>query len=194
MWTQRVCLGYSNWRKFSHRPGQPATVGVVRCPLVGDTAGYRLHRPKLTPFSSISMVFIRTDALSVSVTSRCCVKTVGRIGLVFDWFYRRTFIRHWSLLILRRPRHLRCLSFSWQSRHVRGCWTEVKLEGLSINRTAIKISTKGSKRTLAASEQCASNNVSPRGTARRYASRRWQFDGGKNRGGRVRTSLVAGGG
>jgi len=87
-------------------------VGVVRWPLVGDTAGYRLRRPKLTPFSSISMVFIGTDALSVSVTSRCCVKTVGRIGLVFDWFYRRTFVRHGSLLILRRPRHLRCLSFS----------------------------------------------------------------------------------
>ena len=33
-------------RKFSHRPGNPATVGVVRWPSVGDTAGYTLRRPK----------------------------------------------------------------------------------------------------------------------------------------------------
>jgi len=43
-------------RKFSHRPGNPATDGVVRWPSAGDTAGYRLRRPKLTPVSLISMV------------------------------------------------------------------------------------------------------------------------------------------
>ena len=44
-------------RKFSHRPGNPATVGVVRRPLVGDTAGYTLRRPKPTPVSLISMAY-----------------------------------------------------------------------------------------------------------------------------------------
>ena len=43
-------------RKFSHRPGNSITVGVVRWPSAGDTAGYRLRRPKLTPFTLISMV------------------------------------------------------------------------------------------------------------------------------------------
>ena len=33
-------------RNFSHRPGNHATVGVVRWPSVGDTAGYTLRRPK----------------------------------------------------------------------------------------------------------------------------------------------------
>jgi len=42
-------------RKFSHRPGNPTTVGVVRWPSAGDTAGYRLRRPKLTPVSLISI-------------------------------------------------------------------------------------------------------------------------------------------
>jgi len=42
-------------RTFSHIPGNPATVGVVRWPSAGDTAGYRLRRPKLTPVSLISM-------------------------------------------------------------------------------------------------------------------------------------------
>ena len=41
--------------KFSHRPGNPAKVGVVWWPFTGDTAGYRLRRPKLTPVSLISM-------------------------------------------------------------------------------------------------------------------------------------------
>ena len=40
-------MGYS-WkslgRKFSHRPGNPATVGVVRWPAAGDTAGSSLRR------------------------------------------------------------------------------------------------------------------------------------------------------
>ena len=31
-------------RKFSHRPGNPATVGVVRWPAAGDTAGSSLRR------------------------------------------------------------------------------------------------------------------------------------------------------
>ena len=31
-------------RKFSHRPGNPATVGVVRWPTAGDTAGSSLRR------------------------------------------------------------------------------------------------------------------------------------------------------
>ena len=30
-------------RKFSHRPGNPATVGVVRWPAAGDTAGSSLR-------------------------------------------------------------------------------------------------------------------------------------------------------
>jgi len=38
-------------RKFLHRSGNPATVGVVRWPSAGDTAGYRLRRSKLTPVS-----------------------------------------------------------------------------------------------------------------------------------------------
>ena len=32
-------------RTFSHRPGNPATAGVVRRPSAGNTVGYRLHRP-----------------------------------------------------------------------------------------------------------------------------------------------------
>ena len=32
-------------RTFSHRPGNPATAGVVRRPSAGNTAGYRLHGP-----------------------------------------------------------------------------------------------------------------------------------------------------
>jgi len=43
-------------RKFSHRPGKPGTVGVVRWPSAGDTAGYRLRRPKLPPVSLISFI------------------------------------------------------------------------------------------------------------------------------------------
>ena len=31
-------------RKFSHRPDNPATVGVVRWPAAGDTAGSSLRR------------------------------------------------------------------------------------------------------------------------------------------------------
>ena len=46
-------------RKFSHRPGNPATVGVVRWPSAGDTAGYRLRRPKFTPVSLISTTFVQ---------------------------------------------------------------------------------------------------------------------------------------
>ena len=42
-------------RKFSHRPGNPATGGVVRWSSTGNTVGYRLHRPKLTAISLISM-------------------------------------------------------------------------------------------------------------------------------------------
>jgi len=33
----------------------PATVGVVRWRSAGDTAGYRLRRPKLTPVRLLSM-------------------------------------------------------------------------------------------------------------------------------------------
>ena len=46
-------------RKFSHRPGNPTTIRVVRWPSAGDTAGYRLRRPELTPVSSISTTLIR---------------------------------------------------------------------------------------------------------------------------------------
>ena len=44
-------------RKFSHWPGNPATVGVVRWPSAGDTTGYKLRRPKLTPVYLISMAW-----------------------------------------------------------------------------------------------------------------------------------------
>jgi len=48
-------------RKFSHRPGNPATAGAGRWPSAGDTAGYRLGRPKLTPVSLISVEYVYTD-------------------------------------------------------------------------------------------------------------------------------------
>ena len=41
--------------KFSHRPGNPGRVGVVRWPSAGDTAGYGPRRPKLTRVFLISM-------------------------------------------------------------------------------------------------------------------------------------------
>ena len=47
-------------RKFSHRPGNPSTVGVVGWPFAGDTAGYRRRRLKLTPVYLISMGLFRT--------------------------------------------------------------------------------------------------------------------------------------
>jgi len=43
-------------RKFSHNRGNPATVGIVRWPSAGDSAGYRLRRPSLTAVSLISML------------------------------------------------------------------------------------------------------------------------------------------
>jgi len=52
--------GTLNWASFwrhlggtfhTDLPGKPATVGVVRCPSAGETAGHRLHRSKLTPVS-----------------------------------------------------------------------------------------------------------------------------------------------
>jgi len=58
-------------RKFSHRPGNAATVGVVRWPSPGDTAGYRLRRPKLTPVPLISMVPI----VLLTSTGRCASST-----------------------------------------------------------------------------------------------------------------------
>jgi len=46
-------------RKFSDRPGNPATAGLVRWRSAGDTAlamgDAGVHRPKLTPVSLISM-------------------------------------------------------------------------------------------------------------------------------------------
>jgi len=44
MWTQIGLLLEVVGRKFSHRPGNPATVGVVRWPAAGDTAGSSLRR------------------------------------------------------------------------------------------------------------------------------------------------------
>jgi len=55
VWTQRVYQTQAVGRKFLHKPGNPATVGVVRWPSAGDTAGYCLRRPNLTPVSVISM-------------------------------------------------------------------------------------------------------------------------------------------
>ena len=52
MWNEADSSG----QKFSHRPGNRATVGVVRWPSAGDTAGYRLRWRKLTPVDLISMV------------------------------------------------------------------------------------------------------------------------------------------
>ena len=40
--------------KFSHRPGNPATVGVVRWPSAGHTVGYGLRRAKLIPVYLLS--------------------------------------------------------------------------------------------------------------------------------------------
>ena len=43
-------------QKFSHRPGNPATVGVARWPAAGDTAGYNLLQPTLTHSSFFNLV------------------------------------------------------------------------------------------------------------------------------------------
>ena len=50
-----VKFGLAFGQKFSHTPGNPATAGVGRWSSAGDTADYRLRRPKLTPVSLISM-------------------------------------------------------------------------------------------------------------------------------------------
>jgi len=58
----------SFWRQLGgnfHRPGNPATVRVVRWPSTGDTADYRLRWPKLTPVSLISMAPCHLDAYHI---------------------------------------------------------------------------------------------------------------------------------
>ena len=58
-------------QKFSHRPGNPATVGVARWPSAGDTVGYRLRRrPKLTPGVSNLDGHNRDKPRSASLTLR----------------------------------------------------------------------------------------------------------------------------
>ena len=64
--------------KFSYSNLEP-TVGVVRWSSVGDTAGYRLRRPKLTPVSLISMGRSRNTSanrqgLDKVVSSACPVQ------------------------------------------------------------------------------------------------------------------------
>ena len=73
-----------NWRQlgwnFHTDPGNPATVGVARWPSSGDTAGYRLRSPKLTPVSLISMVVIHrggrngrgANGTHATVSRPCC--------------------------------------------------------------------------------------------------------------------------
>jgi len=58
-------------RKFSHRPGNPATVGVVRWPAAGDTAGSSLRRLSFLQ-CRIYNLLARTAA-SASVSVRCGV-------------------------------------------------------------------------------------------------------------------------
>jgi len=58
-------------RRFSHRPGNPVAVGVVSWPSAGDTAGYGLRRPELTPVSLISIVV--TDVENAYVNSLCLI-------------------------------------------------------------------------------------------------------------------------
>ena len=70
----------SFWRqmagKFSHRPGNPAVVGVVRWPSAGDTAGCRLCRPKLAPVSLISAVWLASVRSVVIVNSKLALVIV----------------------------------------------------------------------------------------------------------------------
>jgi len=68
-------------RQFSHRPGNPATVGVVRWPSADDTAGYRLRRPKLTPVSLISMSTPHELSRLVRYVNWC---EVGRCDATWD--------------------------------------------------------------------------------------------------------------
>ena len=73
--------GMSNWssfleavgRKFSHRPGNTAKVGVVRWPSGSDTAGCRLRRFKLTAVYLISMDTTGTSSLYHSVACRSVI-------------------------------------------------------------------------------------------------------------------------
>ena len=66
----RLAVGGSWVEFFSHRPDNPATIGVERWPSAGDTAGYRVRQPKLTPVSLISMVLCGSICRS-GAGSRC---------------------------------------------------------------------------------------------------------------------------
>jgi len=54
-------------RKFSYRPGNPATVGVVRWPAAGDTAGSSLRRLNSLQHRIYNLLGILTDAFVVVV-------------------------------------------------------------------------------------------------------------------------------
>jgi len=49
-------LRYINALNNNNNNNNPATVGAVRWPSAGDTAGYRVRRLKLTPVHSILVV------------------------------------------------------------------------------------------------------------------------------------------
>ena len=85
------------WRKFSHKPGNRATVGVVRRPSAGDTAGYRLRRPKLTPVSLMSVTGCWWWRSRSSRRRSCSVR----------WSASRSSVRdaHWGMLVLWCDRH-----------------------------------------------------------------------------------------
>jgi len=77
-------------RQFSHRPDKPVTVGVVRWPLAGDTAGYRLRRPKVTPVSLISMIQTDTHLSQFSQSVRCyCLNHCPQSQLVINLRHQR---------------------------------------------------------------------------------------------------------
>ena len=91
--------------------------------------------------------------------------------------------------------------YEWRYDAQNAAFTQSNWTGVSTDLTYWNWPTWEQHRTWVVSYQRLPcwQGIAP-GAARRYAPRRWQFDGGKNRGGstsvrgRVRTSLVAGGG
>jgi len=54
--------------------GHPVTVGVIRWPSAGDTAGYKVCRPKLTPVSWISIAGLHFSQHDVNACNVCCCR------------------------------------------------------------------------------------------------------------------------
>ena len=59
-------------RKFSHRPGNPATVGVVRWPAAGDTAGSSLRRLSSLQYGIYNLLGTHADVW----LSRCIQRRI----------------------------------------------------------------------------------------------------------------------